>query len=106
MAQRRYPLLAREGWAHIVIALALALGVHFLWGVWAALPVWLFLVFVLNFFRDPVRAIPADPTAIVCPADGKVVGLSDVDDPYLKRRARRISIFMNVFDVHSNRSPV
>ena len=47
MAQRRYPLLAREGWAHIVIALALALSVHFLWGVWAALPVWLFLVFVL-----------------------------------------------------------
>src|SRR5437762_1623731 len=101
MPAAKYPLLAREGWAHIAIAAALAVGVNFFAGFWIALPFWLFLLFVLNFFRDPVRAIPADPKAVVCPADGKVISLSDVEDPYLKRPARRISIFMNVFDVHS-----
>lgn len=101
-----HPLLAREGWAHIAIALVVAVAANYFGNIWIAFPFWLFVLFVVNFFRDPVRHVSTDPKAIVCPADGKIIALIDADDPYLKRRARKISIFMNVFDVHSNRSPV
>lgn len=102
----RYPILAREGWAHSALALAAALAVHAFAG-WAwALPFWLIVVFVLQFFRDPPRVIPADPGCVICPADGRVIVLDEVEDPYLKRPAARISIFMNVVNVHVNRSPV
>ncbi len=61
-------------------------------------------VLVLNFFRDPERAIPADPCLIVSPADGKVVEVvaEDLDG----RPVRRVSIFMSPLDVHVNRSPI
>lgn len=101
-----YPLLAREGWLHVGISLAAAIAVHVLAGAWWAAPLWLALVFNLQFFRDPPRAIPAAPRGVVCPADGRVIKLDEVTDPYLKRPARRVSIFMNVFNVHTNRSPV
>lgn len=106
MPNARHPLLAREGWPHVVIVGAAALLVHFYAGVWVAIPFWAVFLFVVNFFRDPDRPAPQDPNAVVCPADGKIVALSEVEDPYLKRRSKRISIFMNVFDVHSNRIPV
>ncbi len=106
MSAGRYPLVAREGWVHIVLAVAAAAVVHFFaGGLWAA-PLWILAVFVLQFFRDPPRAVPADPQAIVCPADGRVVAVGEIEDPYLKRPAKRVSVFMNVFNVHSNRSPV
>lgn len=106
MSKSTQPLLAREGWAHIGITLGAAVVVHVIYG-WAwALPLWIATVFVMQFFRDPPRRIPADPGIVVCPADGRVIAVDEVDDPYLKRRAKRVSIFMNVFNVHSNRSPV
>ena len=106
MANNHHPLLAREGWAHVVIVFTIAVVVHYAAGwAWAA-PFWLVALFVVQFFRDPVRAIPQAPGAVICPADGKVIALSEAEDPYLKRPAKRISIFMNVFNVHSNRLPV
>jgi phosphatidylserine decarboxylase len=99
-------LLAREGWGHIAYALSAAVVVHWIGGLWWALPFWLFVVFTLQFFRDPPRVIPQTPDTLVCPADGRVIIVDEVEDPYLKRPARRISIFMNVFNVHSNRMPV
>ena len=101
-----HPLLAREGWGHIALALATALVVHFFAGALWAIPLWVMVVFVVQFFRDPSRTIPQDAGAVVCPADGRVIVVDQVEDPYLKRPARRVSIFMNVFNVHSNRSPV
>jgi len=63
--------------------------------------------FFAYFFRDPDRDIPAEPGAIVAPADGKVVILDDVaEPPFLQCPTRRVAIFMNVFDVHVNRAPV
>jgi phosphatidylserine decarboxylase len=106
MTNNRYPILAREGRWHMVLAACLAVAVHYFAGPWWAAPFWIVLVFNLQFFRDPPRRIPDDPDAIICPADGKVIKLGEVDDPYLKRRAKRVSVFMNVFNVHSNRSPV
>lgn len=102
----QHPLLAREGWAHIVIAMVLALAVQLWFGTVFATPFWVILVFVLQFFRDPSRTIPQEETAIVSPADGKVIFLGKSDDPYLNRPALKLSVFMNVFSVHSNRSPV
>jgi phosphatidylserine decarboxylase len=106
MTRFRYPLLAREGWVHTALALGAAIVVHFVAGGLAAIPFWLAVVFMAQFFRDPPRTVPAAPLGVVCPADGKVISLGDAYDPYLKRPAKRVSIFMNVFNVHSNRMPV
>ncbi len=91
---------------HIAVAIAVAVGVHAWFGTWAALPFWLLLLFVVQFFRDPPRAVPVGAGMVVAPADGRVVAVGDIEDPYLKRPAKRISIFMNVFNVHANRTPV
>jgi len=99
-------MLAREGWAHVAIAIGAAAIAHFLAGPWWAAPLWLAALFVLQFFRDPARIIPADPGVVVSPADGRVIVVDESPDPFLNRPARRVSIFMNVFNVHSNRSPV
>jgi phosphatidylserine decarboxylase len=63
--------------------------------------------FFAYFFRDPEREIPSDPEAIISPADGRVVSVDEVqENEFLQSSARRVAIFMNVFDVHVNRSPV
>jgi phosphatidylserine decarboxylase len=64
-------------------------------------------IFLLYFFRNPGRTVPVDLAAIVSPADGKVVLVDEVqENEFLKSPARRVAIFMNVFDVHVNRAPV
>lgn len=106
MTRFRYPLLAREGWVHTAIAVGVAGAVHYFAGGLVAVPFWIAAVFTVQFFRDPPRTIPAAPLGVLCPADGKVISLGDAQDPYLKRPAKRVSIFMNAFNVHSNRMPV
>lgn len=106
MDSKKHPLLAREGWWHIAISLVVALGVQAWLGFWWAAFFWWLVIFNVQFFRDPPRRIPPDPLGIVCPADGRVIKVDEVLDPYLKRPARRISVFMNVFNVHSNWSPI
>ncbi|MGE5524791.1 MAG: phosphatidylserine decarboxylase [Rhodospirillaceae bacterium] len=101
-----HPLIAREGWAYLALSVAAAVAVHAYAGFWWALPVWIFAIFVLQFFRDPPRVIPADVGAVLAPADGRIVAVERTADPYLERDALRISVFMNVFNAHSNRSPV
>lgn len=105
---------AREGMPFILAALALAAV-----GYTAALmrrswPLWL-LAFVLTilvlwvayFFRDPERSGPRGEQLVISPADGRVIDISEVDEPsFLAGRAIRISVFMNVFNVHVNRYPV
>ena len=100
-----HPLIAREGWPFIAASLVVAIAVHAYAG-WGALFFWLVFVFMIQFFRDPPRAIPADPAAVLSPADGRVVVVEKARDPYLDRDALKISVFMNVFNAHSNRSPV
>ncbi len=86
--------------------MAAALAVGWFAGGWWSVPCWLAALFVLQFFRDPPRSIPADERTVVSPADGRIVAVESARDPYLDRDALKVSVFMNVFDVHANRSPV
>ena len=96
--------MVRDGYYYAIPLLAAAALLY-----WLAAPAWaippvLLAAFFLWFFRDPERAIPDFPDAIVSPADGKV---TDVSATRVDGAARtRISIFLNVFDVHVNRSPI
>src|SRR5574337_700495 len=101
-----HPILAREGWLFVGGALAVAVALTLLGFAWLSALAWLALVFVVQFFRDPPRAIPTAPQAVLSAADGRVVAVGPARDPYLDRDALKISVFMNVFNVHSNRSPV
>jgi phosphatidylserine decarboxylase len=100
-----HPIIAREGWPFLAGAVAVSVLVTW-WSGWWAAPFWLLSLFILQFFRDPPREVPDDPRAVVSPADGRIVEVGRVQDPYLKRDALKISVFMNVFNVHSNRAPV
>jgi phosphatidylserine decarboxylase len=101
-----HPIIAREGWTFLALSVVVALILSFAgWWVFAALA-WLVVLFIAQFFRDPPRTVPRDPRAVLSPADGKVVTVEKARDPYLDRDALKISVFMNVFNVHSNRSPV
>lgn len=99
--------VAPEGWPFIVGAwLIAALLAVFApaWGtaLWVPIAIW-----VVAFFRDPIRSGPRGEDVCIAPADGVVVSVARVDEPaYLKDRAVRVSIFMNVFNVHVNRYPM
>lgn len=99
-----HPLIAREGWPFLAGAFIISLLVNVSAGFWWALPLWIITIFVLQFFRDPPRPIPSAPNAILAPADGRIVVVEKTQDPYAGREALKISVFMNVFNVHSNRA--
>jgi phosphatidylserine decarboxylase len=100
-----HPIIAREGWPFLAAAIAAAGVVTWFAGWWSA-PLWVAALFVLQFFRDPAREVPGDARTVVSPADGRIVAVGQARDPYLDRDSIKISVFMNVFNVHSNRSPV
>ena len=98
--------LATEGYPFILFCGFTTLTLGLLGLVIPALAALLITAFVTYFFRDPSRAIPEGAEAIVCPADGKVIVVREVDDErFLQQRVMKISIFMNVFNVHVNRIP-
>ena len=105
---------AREGLPFILVAAAVAMGAYGAALMRRSWPLWL-IAFVLTvvamwvayFFRDPERTGERGATLVIAPADGRVVQVSDVDEPaFVHGKATRISIFMNVFNVHVNRYPV
>ena len=74
---------------------------------WSGLVTVLLMGYMLYFFRDPERQVPADPAAFVAGAEGTVMSVTDVVEPlFLKTNAVRISIFLSLIDVHVNRSPI
>jgi len=101
-----HPIIAREGWPFLGIAIAVAVALSFTSWWPLTLLAWIAVLFIGQFFRDPPRTVPAEVGAVLAPADGKVVAVLNARDPYLDRDALKISVFMNVFNVHSNRSPV
>jgi len=105
---------AREGLLFIAIAAVVAASAFGFaisrrsWGLWLAAFVLLLLaLWVAYFFRDPERTGQRGPSLVVAPADGKLIMITEVEEPaFLQGRAIRLSIFMNVFNVHVNRYPV
>ena len=102
-----HPIIAKEGWPFLGGSVALALLVTFGGGglLWS-IPFWIVALFVLQFFRDPPREIPGNEKSVLSPADGRIVVVEPTRDPWLDRDCLKISVFMNVFNVHSNRSPI
>ena len=105
---------AREGLLFILIAALIAAGTFAFalnrrsWPLWlAAIVLVVVAIWVAYFFRDPERTGERGERLVIAPADGKVVQVTEVDEPaFLHEKAIRISIFMNVFNVHVNRYPV
>lgn len=102
-----HPIIAREGWPFLALSIVAALAVHVYAGHWTALPLWLICVFMLQFFRDPPRTPKStEANAVLSPADGRIVVVEQTTDPYRNVPALKISVFMNVFNAHSQRSPI
>ncbi|QWD32895.1 phosphatidylserine decarboxylase [Polynucleobacter paneuropaeus] len=101
-----HPLIAKEGWPYLAVLGVVTLLVHSLGGFTWSWPLWILFFFVLQFFRDPQRIAPLGRDLVLSPADGRIVVVEVTQDPYAKREALKISVFMNVFNVHSNRSAV
>jgi phosphatidylserine decarboxylase len=105
---------AREGYLFIGIAVAAAASAFVLalarrsWALWLlAIVVTLIALWVAYFFRDPDRTGERGAHIVVAPADGRLIMMTEVDEPsFIKGRAMRLSIFMNVFNVHVNRYPM
>ncbi|MDB4470762.1 phosphatidylserine decarboxylase family protein [Deltaproteobacteria bacterium] len=98
IATEGYPFIALFAFVTLVFAL---LGWGFLTFV-----LLLLTLFTVYFFRNPERVIPGGDNLVVAPADGKVIFVGDVDEPrYFQERVTKVSIFMNVFNVHVNRAP-
>jgi len=95
--------MVRDG-IFYTLALAVTAALLILLSPWLALIPLLLAAFFLWFFRDPERAVPQDPGLIVSPADGKITDISAIE--IMGRRVQKISMFLNVFDVHVNRSPI
>ncbi|HUG58310.1 MAG TPA: phosphatidylserine decarboxylase [Candidimonas sp.] len=100
-----HPIIAREGWPFLAGIVLVSIAVSF-WSGAASIPFWILSIFVLQFFRDPARIAPEGEFNVLSPADGRIVAVEEVRDTYADRDALKISVFMNVFNVHSNRAPV
>ncbi len=101
-----HPILAREGWPFIAASFLVSLGAWIFIGFGVSIPLWIITLFVVQFFRDPAREVPELENGVLSPADGRIVKVERCMDPYAGREALLISVFMNVFNVHSNRSSV
>ena len=98
--------LAKEGYPFIYFFSLVTIVLALVACQWAAYLGLLVCLFVISFFRDPERFTPQDPSSVVSPADGKIISIESItDDTYLQAQSYKISIFMNVFNVHVNRNP-
>jgi phosphatidylserine decarboxylase len=100
-------IIAHEGYPFIVFSLIVTVFVAFLGGNWWLTCFFALLTFfVVCFFRNPERFFENDEKILVCPADGKVIKIEDIEvDGTISGKFKKISIFMNVFNVHVNRAP-
>lgn len=101
-----HPIIAKEGWIFIAIFAFISLILSFIYFP-IALIGWLLTAFAVQFFRDPAREAGSDDELdVLSPADGKIVVVEKATDPFRQVEALKISVFMNVFNVHSNRVPL
>ena len=105
MNKNNYPIIAKEGWLYIIISLFISLYLSSFHPL-ISIPFWIISVFIIQFFRDPPRKISNKKNMVVSGADGKVIAIGETIDPYQKKKSIKVSVFMNVFNVHSNKAPV
>lgn len=102
-----HPIIAREG--RVLIGgsfLLAALWTSFAGFGFVAALLWILFLLVTQFFRDPPRTAPTLPDVVLSPADGQIVKVEKTIDPFTNKDAILISVFMNIFNVHCQRSPV
>jgi phosphatidylserine decarboxylase len=91
----------------ILLILAVAGMASWFVSAWLALVFVALFLFTLAFFRDPDRSVPTDPNLVVAPADGRISDIVELDEnEIIKRKTRRVGIFLSIFDVHTNRAPI
>ena len=96
-----HPFFAREGWPIIGGAAAVTVLLWLFGCSYLAFLALIVTIFCAQFFRDPARELPSDPKAVVSPVDGRVCKVQKANDPLTGAECRMVSIFMNVFNVHS-----
>lgn len=100
-------VIVKDGYPFIIVAVILTLIVFYFFGVSAAIIPGVLAVFFIYFFRNPSRSMPYDPNILYSPADGTVMAVEDIfDDEYLNEPATKVTVFLSVFNVHVNRSPI
>ena len=100
-------IIAREGFRWIGIGFFLTLLLIILKATWAAIFLGILTLFIVSFFRNPKRSIPAQQGLIVSPADGTICLITDAHEKkFLKEQRRRVSIFMSPLNCHINRAPI
>lgn len=106
MARSDYPFLAKEGWVPVlVVAMAFAVA----WRVesyWLLPLLGLLGLYLVLLFRDPQRRSPAEPLGVVCPVDGRVIAIDEVEEGVLNRKAIRITLSVSSLGVYTARSPI
>ena len=106
MSSGRYPYFSRAGWLPFLVCAGCGFLLGHYVGWFLALPFWIACALIVYVHRDPERDVPARPLAVVSPADGSVIAVGEVHDPYLDRDSIRLQIQMNRGGVYSTRSPV
>ena len=103
--EKSYPIIAKEGWLFLAIAFFASALLTYIQNPlsWIA---WTVTLFILQFFRDPLRNKPSKKNVVLSAADGKVIAIEKMTNPYTNKSSVKVSVFMNVFNVHSNKCPV
>ena len=103
--EKSYPIIAKEGWLFLAIAFFASALLTYIQNPlsWIA---WIVTLFILQFFRDPLRTKLSKKNVILSAADGKVIAIEKMTNPYTNKSSVKVSVFMNVFNVHSNKCPV
>ena len=99
-------MIAREGLVPLLVVILVAVLVMHFMGALQSLVFWVCGLLLLVVFRDPDREIPSQPLAVVSPADGKVITVSNEYDPYLLRQSIRVTVQMHLYGIFTTRSPV
>ena len=103
--EKSYSIIAKEGWLFLTIALFVSALLTYIQNPlsWIA---WIVTLFILQFFRDPNRTKPIKKNVVLSAADGKVIAIEKMTNPYTNKKSIKVSVFMNVFNVHSNKCPI
>ena len=103
---KNFPILAREGWPFIGLTLSSLILSILLCPTLVVILFLMITIFVVQFFRDPTRSANTNPNEVTSAADGTVIAIEKTRDPFNNRDSLKISVFMNVFNVHSNKAPI